>query len=194
MYACCAAARSGSPAASSAVRIARTTGCVTEPAWPARRHTVATPQPTAADHEGEPRVRTAARGRAAPQPVPVTTGGARRPVTLPTWVNVVLMLTLFVSCGANRDASSDPSTPSSADIATQVVEQLQNDADASGTGLASTTSSPASRCPRWDCRPPDLSGAAARRRAGPACAPRTRYRPLPRQAPRRHRSPTGCHR
>ena len=75
-------------------------------------------------------------GAPEPQRVPVTIGGSRRPVTLPTWVNVVLVLTLFVSCGANRDTSS-PSTPSSADIANQVVQQLRNDADASGTGLAS---------------------------------------------------------
>ena len=71
-----------------------------------------------------------------PQSVPVTLGGSRRPVTLPTWVNVVLVLTLFVSCGANRDTTSQ-STPSSSDIANQVVQQLQNGADASGTGLVS---------------------------------------------------------
>jgi hypothetical protein len=72
-----------------------------------------------------------------PQPVPVTIGGSRRPVTLPTWVNVVLVLTLFVSCGANRDTTSDPSPQSSADIANLVVRQLQNVADPSGTGLVS---------------------------------------------------------
>ncbi|MGO4342987.1 hypothetical protein [Pedococcus sp. 2YAF34] len=65
-----------------------------------------------------------------PKPVPVTVGGTRRPVTLPTWVNVVLVLTLFVSCGANRDTSSYPQTD---EIANQVVNQLQNGTDGSGT-------------------------------------------------------------
>ena len=65
-----------------------------------------------------------------PQPVPVTLGGTRRPVTLPTWVNVVLVLTLFVSCGANRDTSSYPSTDS---IANEVVNRVQNGRDGSGT-------------------------------------------------------------
>lgn len=68
-----------------------------------------------------------------PPSVPVTVGGNRRPVTLPTWVNVVLILTLFVSCGANRDTSSYPQTD---DIANQVVSRLQN-GDGSGVAPAS---------------------------------------------------------
>lgn len=60
----------------------------------------------------------------------MTVGGGRRPVTLPTWVNVVLVLTLFVSCGANRDTSSYPSTDS---IANEVVNRLQNSDGTSGS-------------------------------------------------------------
>jgi hypothetical protein len=53
-------------------------------------------------------------------------------VTLPTWVNVVLVLTLFVSCGANRGT---PSYPSGDSIANDVVNRLQNGAD--GPGMVS---------------------------------------------------------
>jgi len=64
----------------------------------------------------------------------VTLGGTRRPVTLPTWVNVVLVLTLFVSCGANRDTSSYPQTDEIANqVADRVTNQLRNGTDGSGT-------------------------------------------------------------
>jgi len=66
-----------------------------------------------------------------PPPVPVSPRGGRGPVTLPTWVNVVLVLTLLVSCGANRDT---PSSPSSSEVANEVVNRLQDNADASGGG------------------------------------------------------------
>lgn len=74
---------------------------------------------------------------AAPQQQPVRIGPApdpRRPVTLPTWVNVVLVLILLVSCGAANNTSPPP--PSSSEVADQVVQQLQN-GDGSGAVPAS---------------------------------------------------------
>lgn len=55
----------------------------------------------------------------------------RRPVTLPTWVNVVLVLILLASCGAANDNSSN--VPSSSEIANEVTQRLQNGSD--GTGI-----------------------------------------------------------
>ena len=51
-------------------------------------------------------------------------------MTLPTWVNVVLVLILLVSCGAANDTS--PTPPDAGEIASQVAQQLQGD----GTGVA----------------------------------------------------------
>ncbi|HET8767603.1 MAG TPA: hypothetical protein VFM86_09790, partial [Pedococcus sp.] len=74
-----------------------------------------------------------------PQPPPYQAAGpgsdGRRPVTLPTWVNVVLVLILLASCGAAGDSS--PTPPSSSEIADQVVQQLQNGGDGSGAVPAS---------------------------------------------------------
>ncbi len=44
-------------------------------------------------------------------------------VRLSTWVNVVLVLILFASCGANNDNDSGPS---SGQVADEVVNRLQN--------------------------------------------------------------------
>ena len=66
-----------------------------------------------------------------PQATPVRPApDPRRPVTLPTWVNVVLVLILLVSCGAAND--STPTPPDAGEVASQVVQQLQSD----GTGIA----------------------------------------------------------
>ena len=70
------------------------------------------------------------------QPAPVRPASDRRtPVTLPTWVNVVLVLILFVSCGAATD--STPAPPSSSEIADQVTQRLQNGGGGSGIAPAS---------------------------------------------------------
>jgi hypothetical protein len=70
-----------------------------------------------------------------PQPVPVTLGGTRRPVTLPTWVNVVLILILLGSCNSARESTIGyPQTDEIANqVADRVTNQLRNGTDGSGT-------------------------------------------------------------
>ena len=69
------------------------------------------------------------------EPQPVTVGGGRRPVTLPTWVNVVLILILLGSCNSARETTIG--YPQTDDIANQVVSQLRNGPDGSGMAPAS---------------------------------------------------------
>ena len=59
---------------------------------------------------------------------PGITPGAEQPRRLPTWVNVVLVLILFASCGAaSRDDDVD-----SGSVATQVVQELHSDETGNG--------------------------------------------------------------
>jgi len=60
---------------------------------------------------------------------PYTADRSRRPeVSLPTWVNVVLILTLLGSCSGVNPSQVDPDS-----VATEVVEKLRNDRPASPT-------------------------------------------------------------
>ena len=78
-----------------------------------------------------------------PQATPVRPApDPRRPVTLPTWVNVVLVLILLVSCGAAND--STPTPPDAGEVASQVVQQLQSELASRRSALAAAQSELAS--------------------------------------------------
>lgn len=58
---------------------------------------------------------------------PGITPEAQKPRRLPTWVNVVLVLILLVSCGAASRDDVD-----SGSVATQVVQELRSDESSNG--------------------------------------------------------------